>query len=716
MKIHLPFRIRPILLILSILAVCAIAWALRWHAVTTLDVDYDEDDYLRAAQQYAGFIRSGDLSGFLNTNYRPEHPPLAKIVFGLSILPAPEAPLIPDRPTTAKPDQSLPKEQLQDARTSGAVMNTLTVFLLAILNPLAGLFLAIHSFTIKYVSQVMLESLPALTSLVTVLCYVRWKKKGQGKFSRWLAASAVFLGLTAASKYLYCVVGVAILVDWFFTAREEEDLKRFFRSAALWGVLAFVVFFVADPYLWLSPIERLKESVLYHAAYSSGASEVQSANFPIWQPLVWLNTSPLMWQANAFPIAIDPMITLFAAFGAGILWRRERVYALWLGIAILFLLVWPTKWPQYIVILTAPLSLAAADGMTALVLQPARNWLAGLRERRGRKSAARANKARQVLPWLVPGLIVFTVFTVLPLLFQLAVSLTNFNSVSIRDGLQGGIMREVLGGLSGQIKPIDPVFPFRSLKVAYTGPVLYLPVLDYITSQGILVFNLVWTVLSVGLQTLLGLGAALLLWQRGIRLRRSWEALFILPWAIPEMIGALMWWNVFAPTTGWLALATDSYGKNIPFASLLGWTDSPDLAMLVLLIAGVWYGFPFMMLAASTGLKMLPQDVYDAAAMDGAGAWRTFRKVTWPLLAPLVVPAIIVRGIFAFNQFYLFQTFGVGNGTLATLSYNFFNPSGYLNGQFSISAVLNILTLLMLVGFVVLFNRWSNAGEGVTYA
>ena len=83
----------------------------------------------------------------------------------------------------------------------------------------------------------------------------------------------------------------------------------------------------------------------------------------------------------------------------------------------------------------------------------------------------------------------------------------------------------------------------------------------------------------------------------------------------------------------------------------------------------------------------------------------------------MIIPAIIIRGVFAFNQFYLFQAFQNSPGTLANLSYNFFNPSGgYINGQFAFSAALNIITMLILIGFVVLFNRWSKAGEGVTYA
>jgi ABC-type sugar transport system permease subunit len=732
--------------VLAVVLIVLLAWTLRWRAVTMLPGDYDEDDYLRAAQQYAALLRTGDWQGFTETNYRPEHPPLAKIVFGFSLLSAPEAPLLPDRPTTAQPDKFLPKEQLRAARTSGAMLGTLTVALLALVNPLAGLFLAVHGMTIKYVDQVMLEALPALTSLVMVLAY----QKSRGDALRrpyWLVFSAVFLGLTAASKYLYCAVGIAILVDWYLDYCRGDALRRPYRAMLLWGLLAIAVFFAANPYLWPDPIGRLKESVFYHVGYSSGASEVQQANFPVWQPLVWLNTSPYSWHEGVFLLGLDPLIALFAAFGLVRLWRKERVYALWLGLGLFFLLLWPTKWPQYILMLTVPLSLAAAHGVLALIIQPIQNWWAAVTDRAvrrtvlngtfsnpehprlseisfkvwcdallGEKPVARTD-LRQALPWLVPGLLAFAVFTLLPLLFQFGVSLTDFNSVSIRDGLNGGIWREVWGGLTGQIPPASTEFPFRSKEVNFTGPSSYLPVLDYITGGGILVFNLLWTIVSVALQTALGLGAALLLWQPGIKLRRGWELLFILPWAIPEMIGALMWLNIFAPTTGWLSLAVQTHGDQIPFAFFTGWERSPSLWALVLLIATLWYGFPFMMLAASAGLKLVPLEVFDAAQLDGANAWQTFRHVTWPLLMPLVVPAIIIRGIFAFNQFYLFQVFQIGQGTLATLSYNFFNPSGYfINGQFAISAVLNILTMLILIGFVILFNRWSKAREGVTYA
>ena len=704
--------------ILIIIAVTTIAWTLREQAVNRLPVDFDEDDYLRAAQEFTQLIRTEDWAGFQETNYRSEHPPLSKVLFGFGLLSAPEEPLILDRPTSASPDNFLPKELLLSARTVGAILGTITVALLAIINPVGAALLAFHTFTIKYVSQVMLESLPALTSLITVMAYLQSRK--QKNESAWLLISAVFLGLTAASKYLYCLVAIAILIDWFIDARQQNDLARFLRRSAVWGIIAVAVFFAADPYLWPDPIGRLRESVFYHAGYAIDASEVQGANFPFWQMFVWLNMSPSVWHRDVFVIAPDLLITILAAFGLTQLWKKKRVYALWLGIAIFFLLLWPTKWPQYILVLTVPLSLAAAE----TIRLGWEKFKESLSRRGPMKESAHFNR-REVLrsiPWLVPGLMVFAVFTLFPLIFQFAISLTDFNSISIRDGLTGGIWREVWEGLTGKaIPPANPEFPFRSKEVQFLGLSSYTPVFDWITADGVLVFNILWTVLSVALQTALGVGAALLLWNKRVRFRRGWQTLFILPWAIPETIGALMWITIFAAPFGWLSLAVQDFGEKIPFAFLNGWERNPNLTLVVLLIAGLWYGFPFMMLAASAGLKMVPIEVFDAAAIDGASAWQTFRHVTLPLLMPLLLPAIIIRGIFAFNQFYLIQIFGFIHGnfsmtTLATLSYNIFNPSGFGNGQFAISAALNIITILILVGFVILFGRLSKADQGVTYA
>src|SRR5689334_18681859 len=115
---------RTLLSFLAIVLVGAVAFGLRTHAANTLPIDYDEDDYLRAGQEFAHLIRTSDWRGFLEANYRPEHPPLAKIMIGLSILAAPEKPLTPDAATSAGPNQYLPRDLVRPARTLNLLFGT----------------------------------------------------------------------------------------------------------------------------------------------------------------------------------------------------------------------------------------------------------------------------------------------------------------------------------------------------------------------------------------------------------------------------------------------------------------------------------------------------------------------------------------------------------------------------------------------------------------
>ncbi len=561
----------------------------------------------------------------------------------------------------------------------------------------------------------MLDGLSALLSLSMVLAYVCYKNTRK---TAWLVASAVLLGLAANSKFLHGTVGFAVLIDWFIGAKRNNNVGRYYKNALLWGLLSIAVFFVTNPFLWPDPLGRLGET-FQAVTYTATNPNVESAGYVFWQQLNWLAMSvPWPTDPPVFIIAVDTFIAILAFLGFRRLWERWRVFGIWLVLELVILLLWRTKWPQYILVVTTPLALAAGEGLVVL-WQSLLNWW--------KKRSTAPNKPiksdiRQALPWLVPGLIAFAGLTLLPLFFQFAVSLTDFNVASIRDGFQGGIWRAVWEGLTGQI-PVTPVdIEARSNQVNYTGLGAYPTVFTFISGLpdgwSILFFNVLWMALSVLIQSGLGLGVALLLQQRGLRLSKFWQTLFILPWAIPEMIGATMWLNIFEGDWGWLALAADKYGPGSVFGLLTSNLDSsPSLWLMIYLIPAVWYGFPFMMLAASAGLKTIPPHVFDAAAIDGANLFQIFRYVTWPLLLPLLIPAIIVRGIFAFNQFYLFQVFYFRDATLATLSYNIFNPTGFQSsGQFAISATINIIAVVILVAFIILFNRWSRAEEGVTYA
>ncbi|MEW5942007.1 MAG: ABC transporter permease subunit, partial [Chloroflexota bacterium] len=162
----------------------------------------------------------------------------------------------------------------------------------------------------------------------------------------------------------------------------------------------------------------------------------------------------------------------------------------------------------------------------------------------------------------------------------------------------------------------------------------------------------------------------------------------------------------FEPKVGWVTMAVPE-GARFPET-----LSNNGFGLMVLLVAATWYGFPFVMLAASASLKLVPREVYDAAAMDGAGGWTLFREVTWPLLLPLVAPALILRAIYSFNQFYLFYVMRTEfpMTTLSNISYYFM-----YGNQYAVSAAINVISILTLIVFLLWFNRWSKASSGVTY-
>ncbi|NLS79377.1 MAG: ABC transporter permease subunit [Chloroflexi bacterium] len=714
--VNAPSWRRRALRIAAALAVAALAAILRLRAVALLPIDYDEDDYLRGGLEYAAAIQRGDWAALTQLNYRPEHPALHKLAYGLALAPFPPA-TVPDRPTTAAPAPSLPQPHLYVARLVSAFFGTLQVLVLALISPVAGLFLAISTWAVKYTSQAMLEGIPSFTSLLVVACYARGRIRGW----RWLALSGAALGLTAASKYLYCVAGAAVAVHWLAStaprrgARSKVALWRWLRPVLLWAVLAVAVFAAADPYLWPDPVGRLRDSVFFHPYYTQSQA-VQSLNMPFWQTLALLFSS-VPWHRSVFLVALDPLVTLLAAIG--LFGRKEpRLWVTWLVVAAAFLLVWPTKWPQYLLCLLAPVCYLGAAALARWVAMLERAWAArgDWHWRPAWPSSASWIGLRRALPWLIPGLAAAGLLLIYPMIYQFAISLTDLQATSIRDGVTGGVWREVWLGLTGQVSPVTPsaLGHGPATRVHYAGPGLLAQVL--LSIDEVLAFEIVWTVLAVGTQAALGLGVALLLNRRGVRFTGWWRTLYILPWAVPEFVAALSWSHILEPRFGWLRLATAPWAQQAPALARAsaGWMARTDQALLLLLMAALWYGFPFMCLAASAGLRMIPHELHEAAWMDGAGAWTRFRYVTWPLLAPLLVPALLIRAIGAFNQFYLFVVLRPPHplATLATISYTQFAS----NRQYAVSAAINTVTVAILLGLVLWFEHKSRASEGLTYA
>lgn len=345
--------------LLFFLLVTSFAFFLRDKAATNLNRDSDEAIYLSAAEEFAALIKTGNWSGFLETNPNPEHPPLTKILFGIAIFNQPETPS--DMPL----DDTVFSPRGASARQVSAIFGALAAGLLTIVNPFAGLLLALHTMTIKYTSEIMLEAVAAFTSLAAVLCYVRYKNNSG---TAWWIASAFLLGLTAANKYIYAVVGFAIALDWLLhTMQTTKQWERFAKTVLAWGGIALLAFFIFNPFLWLDPIGRLSDSLFFHSNYSQNAPEVVELAFPVYQPFIWLITSAKDWHPqNVFYYSVDNFFLIMSILGLALLWRRERVFVFWILFGIAFLLAWPTKWPQYTIILSAPLALSAGEAVSAI--------------------------------------------------------------------------------------------------------------------------------------------------------------------------------------------------------------------------------------------------------------------------------------------------------------------------------------------------------------
>jgi hypothetical protein len=361
---------------LAVLAITVLAFGLRMYAAARLNVDYDEPVYLSAAVSYARYMRLGDLKMLAWNEHTYEHPALYKILYG--------AALLTQQPLDRLPDKDLPRQTPiastaagpwnMAARYMSVAWGTLAVLALSLLDPAAGFFMAVNTLSVKYTSEVYLEALPVFASLLSVLAYSRWfedaskESAPSGRHGPWLAASAALLGVAVASKYVYGVAGLAIAVHFLIALLRRQVTLRHARYMLVWAPLALFCFFAFDPYLWPHPIARLLKSVSFHEAYGQ-SSWVAHYHYPFWQPFRWLAAFSTFYDlqpASAFLLNIDAPMFVLALVGLPSLFQRRPVFFWWIIIGVAFLLAWQTKWPQYTLIVMAPLSLSASVGAQAL--------------------------------------------------------------------------------------------------------------------------------------------------------------------------------------------------------------------------------------------------------------------------------------------------------------------------------------------------------------
>ena len=179
-----------------------------------------------------------------------------------------------------------------------------------------------------------------------------------------------------------------------------------------------------------------------------------------------------------------------------------------------------------------------------------------------------------------------------------------------------------------------------------------------------------FTLVSVGLEVVLALALALAM-SRAPRGRSAVRVAVLLPWAIPTVVAGLLWRFLFEEHTGLAAVALTRTGV-VPDG--FAWLAAPRAAWVPIVLADVWKMTPFVALLLLAGLESIDPSVREAARMDGAGAWREFRDITWPHLRPAVTVAALFRtldGMRVFDLIYVLTGGGPGTATESISIYTF---------------------------------------------
>jgi multiple sugar transport system permease protein len=206
-------------------------------------------------------------------------------------------------------------------------------------------------------------------------------------------------------------------------------------------------------------------------------------------------------------------------------------------------------------------------------------------------------------------------------------------------------------------------------------------------------FTVRFAAMAVSLELGIGLGLAHLLHER-FRGRSFFRVLFLIPLACPPIAVALLWKMMLHPDVGIINSALTAIG-----IAKVKWTTSVIVAPFTIVMVDVWEWTPFMFLSLLAAYQALPEEIYQAAAVDGASRGQTFRKITLPLITPIIVTIVLIRIIDAFKLFELvfaITSAGPANATEA-LSYYIYQV-GIKWFDLGKGAAMSWIFLLILMG------------------
>ncbi|MEC0301433.1 carbohydrate ABC transporter permease [Terribacillus saccharophilus] len=297
-------------------------------------------------------------------------------------------------------------------------------------------------------------------------------------------------------------------------------------------------------------------------------------------------------------------------------------------------------------------------------------------------------------PYLISGpaflLLLFAV--VFPILFSFAIAFTNYDLYN-----------------SPPAKLVEWV-GFSTFKEIFTVDIWRSTFFD------VLAWTVVWTIAASTLQVALGIFLAVIVNQKEIRFKKLFRTILVLPWAVPGFVTILIFAGLF----------NDSFGAvNNDILAALGidaipWLTDPNWARFALIMMQGWLGFPYIFLVTTGVLQSIPEDLYEAATIDGASAFSKFRHITMPMILLSISPIIITQFTFNFNNFNIIYLFNAGGpavpdstagGTDILVSWIY--KLTMQSSQYALAAALTIMLSVVVVSIALWqFRKSSTFKEG----
>jgi multiple sugar transport system permease protein len=236
----------------------------------------------------------------------------------------------------------------------------------------------------------------------------------------------------------------------------------------------------------------------------------------------------------------------------------------------------------------------------------------------------------------------------------------------------------------------------------FTGLANYRDVLKDPTFVPALTHTAVFTATSLAFQFAIGMALAVFYHQH-FRLSATLRALFLIPWLLPLIVSSSTWSWMLNSEAGVVNAVLRSLG-----ADPINWLTSPDWSLASVVIANVWIGIPFNLVLLYSGLQGIPPQIYEAAALDGAGGWQRFWRLTLPLLRPVSAITLLLGLVYTLKVFDIIWIMTRGgpadaSTTFATWSYQL--GFGSLLPQFGPGAAVGNLLIGAALAFGLVYIR-----------